>query len=115
MCNKHLEFNKKTISSAAVRLLVPCWLAVVGCRNPCEELAKKYCDCRESRADRDACHANMAVRKRHYKIQRTENQEACLEILINKTCTCRAVEEDKLGLCGMTRLRADRGQSDGGR
>lgn len=88
------------------------WLSMSGCQNPCEELAKKYCDCAPSRASRDACHTNMAVRKRTHNIQRTENQEACLEILANKTCTCHAINEGKLDLCGMTRSTSQKNDID---
>ncbi|MEM7494742.1 MAG: hypothetical protein AAF471_01080 [Myxococcota bacterium] len=54
----------------------------------------------------------MAVRKRYHGIQRTENQEACSEILMNKTCTCRAIDEGKPDLCGMTRPLQQKTNSD---
>lgn len=99
-------------ATSRAMLCIALWLSAGGCQNPCEELAKKYCDCYASRANRDACHTNMAVRKRYHSIQRTENQEACSEILANKTCTCRAIDEGRVDLCGMTRPTQQQANGD---
>ncbi|MEM7402611.1 MAG: hypothetical protein AAF310_01135 [Myxococcota bacterium] len=76
---------------------------LLGCRNPCKELADKVCSCKSTLAQQQVCQTNMSARKRFYEIPRTENESECQRILDAKSCTCKALDRNEIDKCGMTR------------
>lgn len=88
-------------------------LLVLGCKNPCKELADKVCSCKSTLTEQHACQTNINARKRFYEIPRTENEQECQRILDAKTCTCNALDLGHIEGCGMTRAPSTTQSSEG--
>jgi hypothetical protein len=70
------------------------------CNGPCEELAKKICECELSQAAQNQCEEQ--VRSAMDGRDVTEQENAVCEAALD-TCSCDTLEQDKLAACGLAK------------
>ena len=78
-------------------ILVIVALPLVGCSDTCTDLAKKICSCRPTQTEQQACDQTISSSSRPGASKK--EQEVCSERL--DTCTCDALKEGQLELCGL--------------
>lgn len=93
--------------------LLPVGLALLGlalgasaCGSACGQLARKICNCQETRAEEDACKLATDSAKRNFEPSDAE-ENACQKILDSGDCTCEALAAGDLAACGLANDATD--------
>jgi hypothetical protein len=94
-----MSFRPRRRVAVCVALLLPALLgtaSVLGCQDPCLELAERVCACERTLLTRAAC------RRDRITSRQVETDEQDREFCATKlaTCTCLALDENQLELCG---------------
>ncbi len=76
-------------------------LSAGACGNPCNDLAKKVCNCQPTRAKRDACKISVDSAGQNISLS-DEEKGRCSDILDAKTCTCEALSAGDYAACGLS-------------
>lgn len=80
-----------------VAVIVVC----VSCADPCVALAERICRCEPTPIARRSCEAERVTPREDGINASPEEQQRCLDAL--DTCTCAALDENRVELCGFTR------------
>jgi hypothetical protein len=77
-------------------------LQMLGCDDPCRQLARRICRCEQKMIDRSNCESFRVNNRNRSSVEATEAQENfCIEKL--DTCNCAALDRHETEACGFTR------------
>jgi hypothetical protein len=68
--------------------------------DPCQALSNRICDCQPTPGDQQRCRI-ARDEQRNQRDVTDEDREKCAAAL--ETCTCDALDENQVELCGLTR------------
>lgn len=74
--------------------------AGTGCQDPCVALAERICNCEADLSERQGCRQER-IQAQQSKTPTAEEQEVCTAAL--DLCTCEALRQNRVDLCGYTR------------
>lgn len=86
----------KLLSAVMIALAI-----LSGCADPCVALAERICRCEPTPIARRSCEAERVTPREDGINATAEEQQRCLEAL--DTCTCAALDENRVEQCGFTR------------
>jgi hypothetical protein len=89
------------VRTIAQGLLAACALlgtGLLGCQDPCVQLANRICNCEPTPSDRRACQQER-ITNQQSKIELDDADRTVCQAKL-ETCTCDALDENDLEACG---------------